>query len=153
MLVTELIPGGDDQLVGYNGYLDEHGHPLVHWTDHKLRQSPVHFGVGSYVDSTWEREVLELGLRLLHRVGYRGFAHVEFKRDARDGRLKLIECNPRFSLAVGLSRASGLDVPLFTYRRLVGEPAPSLGPYRPARGSGGRGPTCARCWTTGARAS
>ena len=52
----------------------------------------------------------DLGLALFGHAGLRGVANVEFKRDPRDGRLKLIECNARFTAANGLLTASGIDL-------------------------------------------
>lgn len=126
MQVTELVPGGDDSLVAYFTYMDESGEPLMHFTNRKLRQQPIHFGVGTYVVGEWLPDVAEQGLRFLRGAELRGIAHVEFKRDARDGSLKLIECNHRFNLAIGLLCASGLDLPLFAYERALGRPGPSL---------------------------
>lgn len=60
----------------------------------------------------------------------RGLANVEFKRDARDGRLKLIELNHRFTAINELVRLAGLDLALFTYNRLTGRDGPSLASYR-----------------------
>jgi predicted ATP-grasp superfamily ATP-dependent carboligase len=51
---------------------------------------------------------------------------VEFKRDPRDGKLKLIECNARFTAANGLLTASGYDLGLFVYSRLAGLTPPPL---------------------------
>jgi D-aspartate ligase len=51
-------------------------------------------------------------------------ANVEFKRDPRDGQLKLIECNARFTAANVLLTASGIDLGTFVYRRLAGLPQP-----------------------------
>ena len=60
----------------------------------------------------------------------RGIANVEFKRDERDGRLKLIECNDRFTAANEQFRRAGLDLALFVYSRLAGRPAPPVDAYR-----------------------
>jgi predicted ATP-grasp superfamily ATP-dependent carboligase len=64
--------------------------------------------------------VQELALALLRQVGLLGVANVEFKMDERDGKLKLIECNARFTAADCLLVASGLNLPLFVYNRLTG---------------------------------
>jgi D-aspartate ligase len=64
-------------------------------------------------------------------VRLRGLGNVEFKRDARDGRLKLIECNHRFTAATGLMHAAGLDLPLFVYNKLTDRPLPPVDEYRP----------------------
>lgn len=123
LMATEIIAGEDDCLLALFAYVDEHGQPAIAFANRKLRQDPPHFGVGCYVQEVDEPEVIEMGLRFLDAAGYRGMAHVEFKRDPADGQLKLIECNPRFYLSIELVIASGLDVPLYSYRRLRGEAA------------------------------
>jgi D-aspartate ligase len=129
-LATEIIPGADDQYCSYYSYLDERGQPLLHLTKRKLRQYPPHFGIGCFHVTDWNPEVAELGLRFFQGVGLRGLACVEFKRDSRDGTLKLIECNHRFTAATELLRAAGMDLPLFTYNRLLGRPTPPVDSYR-----------------------
>jgi predicted ATP-grasp superfamily ATP-dependent carboligase len=133
MIVTEIIPGGDDQFFSYYSYMDEEGEPLLHATKRKLRQYPIWFGSGCFHATDRNPEVAELGLRFFEGVGLRGLGNVEFKRDARDGRLKLIECNHRFTAATGLMRAAGLDLPLFVYNRLTGRPLPPVDEYRPGQ--------------------
>jgi D-aspartate ligase len=130
MLVTEVIAGPDDECVSYYGYLDERGEPLLQLTKRKIRQNPPHFGLGTYHATTHDREVAELGLRLLQAVGLRGLGNVEFKRDGQDGQLKLIECNARFTMANELIRIAGIDLALFSYNRLLGRPTPPIDSYR-----------------------
>jgi D-aspartate ligase len=130
MMVTEIIPGRDDQFFSYYSYMDEDGQPLLHLTKRKLRQYPIQFGSGCFHATDWNPEAAELGLRFFEGVGLRGLGNVEFKRDARDGRLKLIECNHRFTAATGLLRAAGADLPLFVYNRLLERPLPQIEGYR-----------------------
>jgi D-aspartate ligase len=129
MIATEIVPG-PDRYCSYYSYLDERGEPLFHYTKQKLRQFPTHFGLGTYHLSDWNAEVAETGLRFFQGAGVRGLACVEFKRDERDGRLKLIECNHRFTAADALQRACGLELGQLGYRRALGLPSPRLGPYR-----------------------
>lgn len=126
MMVTEIIPGADDQFCSYYSYLDQDGEPLLHCTKRKLRQYPIWFGSGCFHVTDWNPEVAELGLRFFQGVGLRGLGNVEFKRDARDGRLKLIECNHRLTAATGLLRAAGLDLPLVVYNQLLDRPQPKV---------------------------
>lgn len=130
MLVTEIVPGGDDQLCSYYSYLDENGEPLYHFTKKKVRQYPPEFGLGCYQMTTWDPEVAELGLRFFQGAGMRGIANVEFKRDARDGVLKLIESNVRLTAANEQVRLAGLDIPLLAYSRVAGGPGPELRSYK-----------------------
>jgi predicted ATP-grasp superfamily ATP-dependent carboligase len=46
----------------------------------------------------------------------------EFKRDERDGRLKLIECNHRFTMSNELVRRVGINFPLIAYKDTLGLP-------------------------------
>ena len=130
MLVTEIIEGDEDQFYGYYSFLDEDGEPLLHLTKRKLRQNPPGFGRGTYHVTNRDAEVRELGLRFLQGVGVRGLGNVEFKRDRRTGRLRLIECNYRFTAINELVRLAGLDLALFSYNRLTGRPLPDVSAYR-----------------------
>jgi D-aspartate ligase len=130
MLATEMVRGPDRYHSAYM-YLDEHSEPLFTFTKQKLRQYPITFGAGVYHLMDWNEEVSELAVRFCRSVGLRGLLNVEFKRDSRDGVLRLIECNHRFTASTSLHLAAGLDVPLFVYNRLTGAPLPSLGrPYK-----------------------
>src|SRR6185312_10365666 len=130
MIATEIIPGRDDQFFSYYSYMDEEGQPLLHVTKRKLRQHPIWFGSGCFHVTDQNPEAAELGLRFFEGVGLRGLGNVEFKRDARDGRLKLIECNHRFTAATGLLRAAGADLPLFVYNKLMDRPLPKIEGYK-----------------------
>ena len=126
VVLLEEIPGPDDLLCSYYTYLDDEGAPLFHFTKRIIRRYPEHEGFACYHITDANPEVCELGLRLFGHVGLKGVANVEFKRDPRDGQLKLIECNARFTAANGLLAASGYDLGLFVYNRLAGVPQPPL---------------------------
>lgn len=122
VMLVESIPGPDDQLCSYYTYLDEHGRPLFDFTKRIIRRSPMNRGPACYHVTDWNPEVKEVALRLFRHAGLRGLANAEFKRDGRDGQLKLIECNARFTAANCLVTASGLDLAKFVYNRLIGRP-------------------------------
>src|SRR5207245_547909 len=109
---------------------DVEGQPLVHFTKRKLRQYPVTFGWGCFHETAWEPEAAELGLRFFQGIGLRGLGNVEFKRDVRDGRLKLIECNPRLTAANELVRLAGHDFARLAYERAAGRDGPTMGSFR-----------------------
>jgi D-aspartate ligase len=130
VMLVEMIPGPDDRLCSYYTYLDETGRPLFDFTKRIIRRYPPVMGNGCYHVTDWLPEVKELALRLFQTVGLRGLANAEFKYDERDGQLKLIECNARFTAANCLLADSGLDLARFVYNRLTGGPPVPLGPYR-----------------------
>jgi predicted ATP-grasp superfamily ATP-dependent carboligase len=123
MIVTEVVSGEASEyfeFCSYYSYLDENGDPLLHFTKRKLREYPLGWGTGTYHVTKWDPEVAEVGLRFFQGVGLRGIGNVEFKRDRRDGRLKLIECNPRPTASDKLLRIAGLDLAWIAYERALG---------------------------------
>lgn len=130
VLATEIIPGADDQLVSYYSYIDEHGEPLLHFCKQQLRAYPPRFGLSTYHRSFWDPEVVAAGLRFFSAAGVRGLVNVQFKRDARDGRLMLIECNHRFTAANELVRVAGINLARLTYDRALNRSTPAVGAAR-----------------------
>lgn len=120
MILTEIVEGPDDSFCSYYTYVDHTGDALVHFTKRKLRQYPVRFGGGTYHKTEWLPEVAEMGLKFFEGVGLRGVGNIEFKRDSRDGVLKIIECNPRFTASDNLIRAAGVDLGYMAYQRALG---------------------------------
>jgi len=130
VILLEEIPGSDDRLCSYYTYLEESGVPLCDFTKRVLRRYPENRGPACYHVTDWNPEVRDLGLRLFRHVGLLGVGNVEFKRDDRDGKLRIIECNARFTAANALLVESGYDLGLFVYNRLVGIPQPPLNSRR-----------------------
>lgn len=120
VVLTEIVPGADDEYVSYYGYVDVAGRELLHVTKRKLRQHPVGFGSGTYHAMSADPEVREAGRRLFAALGLRGLGNAEFKRDARDGELVVIECNLRLTAATELVRRAGVDLADVVYRRALG---------------------------------
>jgi D-aspartate ligase len=120
-LVQEVVPGGDDALYTLGSYLARDGEPLGTFCGRKLRQTPPGVGTCRVGEAVWVEEVVELGLKLLRALEHTGLSQVEFKRDPRDGVLKLMEVNPRLWQWHGLASACGVDLPRIAYEDLTGE--------------------------------
>jgi len=129
-LLVEKIPGPDDLLCSYYTYLDEHGTPLFDFTKRIIRRNPPNMGLACYHITDWNPAVRDAALPLFQAVGLRGLANAEFKLDQRDGKLKLIECNARFTEANGLVAQCGLDLSKFVYKRVLGLPQVPCNTYR-----------------------
>jgi predicted ATP-grasp superfamily ATP-dependent carboligase len=129
-MICEWIPGPDHRLSSYYTYIDKHGRPVFHFTKKVIRRFPKNEGLTSYHMTDWDPEVADAGLRFLSGIRYRGLANVEFKRDARDGRLKLVECNARFTAPQELFVRCGLDTASLIYNDLVGLPLPENFDYK-----------------------
>jgi D-aspartate ligase len=124
-MVQELIPGGDDTLYTIGSYVARDGRPLGIFSGRKLRQTPPGIGTCRVGEAVWVQEAVDAALRLLEGFGYFGLSQVEFKRDPRDGKFKLMEINPRLWQWHGLAAACGIDLPRIAYADLVGKPPPT----------------------------
>ena len=121
-MVQELIPGGDDELYTVGSYIDADGTVLGIFSGRKLRQSPPGIGTCRVGEAVWVQETVDAALRLLRAFNFHGVSQVEFKRDPRDGRFKLMELNPRLWLWHGLAAALGVDFARIAYHDLLGRP-------------------------------
>src|SRR6185295_5416902 len=95
LMVQELIPGGGESQFSYAALCRE-GRPLASLTARRTRQYPPDFGRAStYVETVDCPAVVGPSVRLLSELRWTGLVEVEFKRDSRDGRFKLLDVNPR----------------------------------------------------------
>lgn len=85
---------------------------LALFSHKRLREKPPSGGVSVVSESVpLDEEMVDFADRLLSAVGFTGVAMVEFKRDQRDGRAKLMEINGRFWGSLQLAVACGVDFP------------------------------------------
>lgn len=121
IMIQEIIPGSNTNHYKVNVYINENNEILVVFTLRKIRQYPTEFGVGSCVESIYDKELIALGLKFFREINYRGVGSIEFKRDERDGKLKLIELNPRYWQQNYLATVCGVNFPLIQYLDLIGQ--------------------------------
>ncbi len=129
VIVCELIPGADDLLSSYYTYIAPNGQHLFHFTKRIIRRSPPNFGLGSYHATEWLPETAEMGRRFFNGIGFRGLGNIEFKRDPRDGQLKLIEVNARFTAAQELLVQAKMDIAWIIYLHVTGGVVPATNGY------------------------
>lgn len=124
-LVQEIIPGPESAITLFGGYVSTNGKACQTFTGRKLRQHPAGFGSASLVTSQPCGETMALTLDFLHRLDFRGVCGAEFKRDPRDGQLKIIEINPRPTLWFQLAHDAGKRIVEAAVRDLRGEGLPA----------------------------
>ncbi len=119
-MLQEYIPGGDDSIWMFNGYFDEKSDCLFGVTGRKIRQSPIHTGVTSLGVCLRNPVVDEMTQGFMKSIGYKGILDIGYRYDARDGKYKVLDVNPRigstFRLFVG---NNGLDVVRAQYLDLL----------------------------------
>jgi predicted ATP-grasp superfamily ATP-dependent carboligase len=110
VVVQEMIPGGGESQFSYAA-LWNRGAPVAEFTARRTRQFPVDFGYTStFVEVVDEPQLVEAARRLLGSIGHHGLVEVEFKRDRRDGSMKILDVNPRPWTWFGLAAATGVDL-------------------------------------------
>jgi predicted ATP-grasp superfamily ATP-dependent carboligase len=97
----------------------------------RIREKPPSGGVSVLCESTEaEPMAVDYAERLLRRLGWQGVAMVEFKRDSRDGSLRLMEINGRFWGSLQLAIDAGVDFPAILVDLVGGKRPPQRPAYR-----------------------
>jgi D-aspartate ligase len=130
VLVQEAVPGPESLIESYHVYIDASGEIAGEFTGRKLRTYPRRYGYSTAVTITQSEEVTALGREISRRLGLRGVAKLDLKRDP-DGRLRLLEINPRFNLWHHPGAIAGVNLPALVYSDLVGIPRPASARWRP----------------------
>jgi len=126
IMIQELVPGNGESQFSY-GAICDNGRSLASIVARRARQYPIDFGrSSSYVESVDVPAVEQAGRRLLASLNYTGLMDAEFKYDARDGRYKLLDLNPRVWGWNTLSRQGGVDFPYFLWRLAQHLPIPEI---------------------------
>ncbi|MFF2889868.1 carboxylate--amine ligase [Paenibacillus sp. NPDC057967] len=122
VVVQRIIPGFDDHMYTFDAYLNQES-KITHWvTCQKYRQFPINFGASVYTGQKYVPELRQTGGAFLENIGWKGFAEIEFKKDAHTGAFYLIEVNVRMTNLNELLRQVGINFPYVTYRELTGTP-------------------------------
>ncbi len=126
ILIQEIIPGDGREQYSWCAFVC-HGHPHSTLTARRLRQHPREFGrAATYVETADAPEIEELSERFVRAIHYHGLVEIEYKRDPRDGRHKLLDVNARAWGFHALGAACGVDFPWLLYADKTGlsvEPA------------------------------
>jgi len=124
-VAQELVPGPETCIESYHTYVDDQGEIVGEFTGRKIRTYPVEYGQSTALVITDCPEVATLGRELTRRLSLRGVAKFDFKRGP-DGKLRLLEINPRFNLWHHPGALAGVNLPALVYGDLAGLPRPCV---------------------------
>lgn len=130
VVLQEIIPGDDDQVVNYNSYFVD-GQPFTEFTAQHVRKAPPQFGSPCVAISRHIPEVIEPGRKILQALNFYGYSCSEFKLDPRDGVYKLMEVNGRHNLSTLLAVRCGINFPWLHYCHLSSGELPSFSSFSP----------------------
>jgi predicted ATP-grasp superfamily ATP-dependent carboligase len=125
VLAQQLVPGPETDVESYHVYMDELGAIVAEFTGRKIRTWPLQYGHSTSLIITDSPEVAALGRAVVRRLDLRGVAKLDFKRGP-DGRLYLLEINPRFTLWHHPAALAGANVPALVYGDLTHLPRPAM---------------------------
>lgn len=123
-IAQECIPDGTEY--GFFALFD-HGEPVVTFQHRRIRSYTYSGGASVFRESVSEQKLREHGVRLLSAFDWHGPAMVEFRRDPRDQRFKLLEVNPRFWGSLQLAVHAGVNFPYRYYQLANGVRNPDYG--------------------------
>ncbi|MCH2171070.1 hypothetical protein MK489_09830 [Myxococcota bacterium] len=130
LTVCENIPGPDDLASRYSTYIDRQGNALFRFTRRILKCSSAEYGKGVHFRAQWLPETAEIGEKFFRSINFTGLGTVDLKQDPRNGELKLIHCDARFTSDQELLIRSNLDSSWIIYNHLAAHrtirPAPIL---------------------------
>jgi D-aspartate ligase len=122
LLIQELIPGGGEGQLSYAAVCRA-GEPIASVVARRARQWPPDFGnSSSFVETVVLPEIEAPARALLRGLSLDGLVEIEFKRDPRDGRLKLLDVNARVWGWHSIGRAAGVDFPYLAWSLANGSP-------------------------------
>jgi predicted ATP-grasp superfamily ATP-dependent carboligase len=130
VLLQRHVPGPETRIESYHVYVDSTGDVAAEFTGRKLRTHPRSLGHSTALVTTDAPDVVRLGRALTRDLGLRGVAKLDFKRDP-EGRLWLLEVNPRFNLWHHVGAVAGVNIPAVVWADLVGLPRPPVSSARP----------------------
>lgn len=128
----EFIPGDDRQLWSFHGFADEQGNLLAWFIGHKLRTCPALTGMSTYLEMAHDDALAALGHRVVARIPLKGVFKIDFKRDAINGRIYVLEVNARYNLWHHVAARNGVNLPQVAYNYLVHGAHPASVRYRTA---------------------
>jgi predicted ATP-grasp superfamily ATP-dependent carboligase len=121
-IVQEYVPGAAEH--GFFALYDE-GVSKATFQHRRIRSFKYWGGASVYRRSVAVPELRDDGMRILEELEWNGPAMVEFKLDIRDGKMKLIEVNPRFWGSLSLAVHAGVNFPHLFYELATKGTVPS----------------------------
>ncbi|HEX3256632.1 MAG TPA: hypothetical protein VHQ96_12645, partial [Gaiellaceae bacterium] len=119
-MVQEYIPGDGRHQFAFCSFF-KHSRSLGTMVVRRRRQHPPEFGRAStFVETVDLPELESMSVEFLRSIDFYGLAELEYKRDPRDGVLKLLDFNARCWGYHSLGARAGVDFPALLFEDLAG---------------------------------
>lgn len=86
----------------------------------RIKEYPITGGPSAIAKAYYDKNLIEQSLMLLKALKWHGPIMIEFKKDLRDDKFKLIEINPKLWGSLDLTIAAGIDIPYLMVLQAMG---------------------------------
>ncbi len=128
VILQEIIEGPDTAKRVYLSVYDSNSRRIANALFLEWRCDPFGFGPATVTVPVVDPEADAVCDAWLRSVGYAGICEIEVKRDTRDGKVKLIEANPRLSGGGDAAPHNGVDLCWLHYCDMAGRRVEPVGP-------------------------
>ena len=119
VMIQEIVTGKESNGINYNSLMIN-GEIVSDFTAEKIRYTPCCYGVPcSTVSIEPVPGIKEASEKVLRAMGFEGYSCIEYKRDDRDGKYKLLEINGRFNRSIMHTVGAGINFPWLYYSYLT----------------------------------
>jgi predicted ATP-grasp superfamily ATP-dependent carboligase len=129
LIVQDIIHGADTDKRVYLACYDRSSKRIANAMFKELRCVPIGYGPASVCEPVVDPEADKICNDFLSSIGYVGICEIEVKRDIKDGKVKLIEANPRLSGSGDAAPYAGVDLCHIHYLDMIGH---SVDPVQPS---------------------
>lgn len=108
ILVQEYVEGSDSEMFNIDICVDDAHRIAGFYMYQKHRSYPIHAGTGSFVETMYDEELLNISRDVVERLKIRGFCNIQYKRGPSGW--KILEVHPRLSIWSFLGGLSGVNL-------------------------------------------
>ena len=111
VFVQQLIPGDDTTQYVVNGYVDSRGRVTAAGSGRVLLNlhHPFYFGTAAFILTDPDSRFVDEAIRVVEKIGLRGFFSFDVKVDPRDGTEYWLDLNPRPGRGHYYMKVGGVD--------------------------------------------
>jgi len=120
-VIQEIIEGDIRNLFSVTLFRSSDGQVLQGYSGYKIRQFPVNFGTVSSFVVNQNRELLDMSIQILNKIGYIGVANFEYKYNPEENKYYIIEVNGRFPMSTGVTEILGNKFVYNVYRSCLSQ--------------------------------
>jgi predicted ATP-grasp superfamily ATP-dependent carboligase len=111
VMLQEYVPEEVSEDWIFHGYFDARSDCVIGFTGVKYRSWPPYFGATTYARAVANSQLAAESAAFCARIGYCGIVDMDWRLDRRDGRYRLLDCNPRVGAQFRLfENDAGIDV-------------------------------------------